>query len=73
MVEKPAQAKRNPPDVMTIKEAAALLGVSAITLRRWDSSGKLRPHRHPVNGFRVYKRTAVMKLRKQIEGSHRAH
>lgn len=55
------------PDVMTIKEAAELLGVSEVTLRRWDRSGKFSPHRHPVNGYRCYGREAVLKLRKQIE------
>ncbi len=55
------------PDVLTIKEAAELLGVSEVTLRRWDRSGKFCPHRHPVNGYRCYGREAVLKLRKQIE------
>lgn len=55
------------PEVMTIKEAAELLGVSEVTLRRWDRSGKFSPHRHPVNGYRCYGRKSVLKLRKQIE------
>ena len=55
------------PDVLTIKEASELLGVAEVTLRRWDRSNKFRPHRHPVNGYRCYRRDAVLKLRKQIE------
>lgn len=55
------------PDIITIKEAAAIIGVSEMTLRRWDRAGKFSPHRHPVNGYRVYRRDAVLKLRKQIE------
>ena len=37
-----------------IKEAADLLGVSKLTLRNWDKSGKLKAHRHPINNYRVY-------------------
>lgn len=55
------------PDVLSIKEAAEILGVCEMTLRRWDRSGKFSPHRHPVNGYRCYRRDDVLKLRKQIE------
>lgn len=55
------------PDVLTISEAAEMIGVSQATLRRWDKAGKFRPHRHPVNGYRVYRRGDVLKLRKRIE------
>ena len=43
-------------EYLTVKEAAALLGVSAKTLRNWDRAGKLRPGRHPMNGYRLYRR-----------------
>jgi DNA-binding transcriptional MerR regulator len=56
-------------DILSITEAAALLGVSAVTLRRWDASGRFVPHRHPVNGRRIYRRSMVLKLRRQIEGA----
>ena len=39
---------------MTVKEAAAFLGVSEATLRRWDRAGKLRARRHPMNDYRLY-------------------
>jgi DNA-binding transcriptional MerR regulator len=55
------------PDVLTIKETATLLGVSEVTLRRWDKSGKFSPHRHPLNGYRCYRREDVLRLRKKIE------
>jgi DNA-binding transcriptional MerR regulator len=55
--------------VLSVTEAAALLGVSPVTLRRWDASGQFVPHRHPVNGRRVYRRADVMKLRRKIEGT----
>jgi PAS domain S-box-containing protein len=41
-------------DYRTVGEAAAFLGVSAATLRNWDRSGKLKPRRHPQNGYRIY-------------------
>ncbi len=43
-------------DYLTVGEAAQLLGVSAGTLRNWDRSGKLKPRRHPQNGYRIYLR-----------------
>jgi DNA-binding transcriptional MerR regulator len=55
------------PDVLTIKETAEVLGVSEVTLRRWDKAGKFVPHRHPLNGYRCYRRADVLKLRKKIE------
>lgn len=39
---------------LTIGEAAEVLGVSTATLRNWDRNGKLRPRRHPQNGYRIY-------------------
>jgi PAS domain S-box-containing protein len=38
----------------TVGEAALFLGVSAATLRNWDRTGKLKPRRHPQNGYRIY-------------------
>ena len=57
--------------VLTIKAAAEMLGVSEMTLRRWDQSGKFRARRHPVNGYRLYDRARVVSLRKHIVGSGR--
>ncbi len=53
-------------DLLTIKAAAELLGVSEQTLRRWDKAGKLRARRHPMNGYRLYPRSVVLNLRRQI-------
>jgi excisionase family DNA binding protein len=52
---------------MTIGEAARLLKVSEMTLRRWDKSGKFPARRHPINSYRVYLRADVVRLRRQIE------
>jgi len=62
-------AKRREPapdELITIAEAAEILGVSLITLRRWDASGKFRARRHPINAYRMYARDDVMRLRKRI-------
>ena len=46
---------RNPlGDFLRVKEAAKFLGVSQMTLRRWDKRGKLKARRHPINGHRLY-------------------
>jgi MerR family copper efflux transcriptional regulator len=41
---------------LRIKEAAEFLGVSTLTLRNWDKSGKLPSYRHPINNYRLYRR-----------------
>jgi len=45
-----------------------MLGVSEQTLRRWDKVGKLKPGRHPMNGYRLYSRKVVQELRRLIHG-----
>jgi DNA (cytosine-5)-methyltransferase 1 len=46
-------------DYMTIREASKLLGVCQATLRRWDKLGKLKAIRHPINGYRLYKKDEI--------------
>jgi DNA-binding transcriptional MerR regulator len=53
---------------LSIAEAASLLGVSISTLRNWDRHGKLTPRRHPINGYRMYDRTEIERLKAEIEG-----
>jgi hypothetical protein len=43
-------------DYLTVSEAACILGVSPWTLRNWDKANKLKPRRHPLNGYRLYRR-----------------
>ena len=43
-------------EYVTVGEAAAYIGVSLKTLRRWDASGKLKPVRHPTSSYRFYRR-----------------
>jgi PAS domain S-box-containing protein len=49
-------------DYLTVGEAANLLGVSPWTLRNWDNSGKLKPNRHPISGYRIYRREELEAL-----------
>lgn len=62
----------SPDDLITIAEAARLLGVSQPTLRRWDELGKFPARRHPINSYRQYLLADVMKLRKRIVEGERA-
>lgn len=52
----------------SIKEAANILGVSPLTLRNWDKSGKFKAQRHPMNNYRVYKLSALEEIIRDIEG-----
>ncbi len=56
-------------DYLTIKEAAAFLGVSPNTLRNWERTEKLATYRHPVNGYRLYKRADLQALLVALEQS----
>jgi DNA-binding transcriptional MerR regulator len=53
---------------LTIAEAAKSLGVTPSTLRNWDRRGKLTPRRHPINGYRIYDRAEIERLKLEIEG-----
>ena len=52
---------------LTIKEAAELLGVTPLTLRNCDRSGKLAASRNPINNYRVYRREDIEGLLGEIE------
>jgi len=51
---------------VTIKEAAEILGISPMTLRRWDKKGKLKASRHPFNSYRIYNRKEIKKIYKKL-------
>lgn len=51
----------------SIKEASEILGVSPLTLRNWDKSGKFPAQRHPMNNYRIYKRSALESIIRDIE------
>ena len=52
--------------LITIKEAAKILGVSCDTLRRWDKAGKLKAKRHPMNNYRIYSAQIIGKLKNKL-------
>ncbi len=54
-------------EYLSVHEAAEYLNVSTQTLRRWDASGKLKPVRHPVNGYRYYRHTDLAPFRLEYE------
>jgi putative resolvase len=45
----------------TVREVADTIGVSVITLQRWDRKGLLVPHRSP-SGRRLYTEEQLMQL-----------
>lgn len=52
---------------LTIKKAAKLLHVTPLTLRNWDRRGILRPYRHPVNNYRVYRLEDIELFLRKLE------
>jgi len=50
---------------MTVKKAASFLGVSPMTLRRWDNENKLKAIRHPMNNYRLYEKKQLEKILKE--------
>ena len=55
--------------LITINKAAEILGVTPLTLRNWDNSGKFPATRHPINNYRVYKVADIERLLMEIEES----
>ena len=54
---------------ISIKDAAALLGVTPLTLRNWDKKGILTAYRNPVNNYRVYRMDQIELFQRRIENS----
>lgn len=52
---------------ITIKKAARLLHVSPLTLRNWDKRGVLKPYRHPINNYRIYRLDQIEAFLRRIE------
>jgi DNA repair protein RadD len=51
------------PEFLQVSEAAAYIGVSPQTLRRWDRDGRLTAVRRPANGYRYYRRADLEPFR----------
>jgi len=56
---------------LTIKETARLVGVTPLTLRNWDKSGKLKAYRNPINNYRVYKTEEINLFLRRIESGRK--
>jgi excisionase family DNA binding protein len=59
-------------DYLTIKQAAMLLGVSPDTLRNWDRADRLKPIRHPINGYRLYRQVDLEAFLHEVSGGKQA-
>jgi excisionase family DNA binding protein len=59
-------SKKRWPKLLTISQAAEVLGVSEVTLRRWDASGKFKARRNPMSNYRVYDERDVLRLRDRL-------
>jgi excisionase family DNA binding protein len=51
---------------LTVKEASKMLGVTPLTLRNWDKSGKLTASRHPMSNYRIYIREEIERCVSEI-------
>ncbi|MFO0951246.1 MAG: helix-turn-helix domain-containing protein [Isosphaeraceae bacterium] len=51
---------------LKVGDAAAVLGVSPWTLRNRDRAGRLKSLRHPVNGYRLYRREDLEALLSRV-------
>jgi len=58
---------------LTVKEVADLVGVTPLTLRNWDKSGKLKAYRNPINNYRIYKPGDIELLLRKIETQGKIH
>ena len=58
-----------PKKFLTVREVANLLGITPLTVRNWDTKGKLVAYRNPMNNYRLYKIEDIEVLMRQIEGS----
>lgn len=52
----------------TVGEAAYILGVTPLTLRNWDKSGKLVADRNPINNYRMYRATDIERFLREMGG-----
>ena len=56
---------KHPKRLIRIGEAAALMGVSVQTMRKWERTGELRPTRKSQSGTRYYDRLDLLDVRNE--------
>ena len=54
-------------DYLRIREAAEFLGVSPNTLRNWGREDKITEFRHPVNNYRLYRRSDLEGILRRVK------
>ena len=54
-------------EYLQITDAAEYLGVCRNTLRNWGKAGKITELRHPINNYRLYKKTDLKRLLRETE------
>lgn len=59
-------------EYLQVREAAELLGVSPNTIRNWGREDKLPEYRHPVNNYRLYRKSDLEKIRLAIKAPKRS-
>lgn len=52
-----------------VRQASEILGVAPNTVRAWGAAGKIPEYRHPANGYRMYKRTDLDRVIRELESS----
>lgn len=52
-----------------VKQAAELLGVCPNTVRAWGAEGRIPEYRHPVNRYRLYKKSDLETILRRLERS----
>mgnify|MGYP000349374919 CR=1 FL=1 len=60
------EEKEETPKYLTVKQVAELLGVTPLTVRNWDKSGKLKAIRHPINNYRLYRLEDIENFLKKL-------
>jgi excisionase family DNA binding protein len=56
-------------DYLRISQAAEYLGVSPGTLRNWERQGKIRAHRVPQNGYRLFRLVDLEAVLREVSRS----
>lgn len=54
-------------------EAAEILGCSQNTLRAWADAGRVPVQRNPANGYRLFRRSDLERLLREISDSFEDH
>lgn len=54
-------------DYMMVKEAAEFLGITPVTLRRWEKDKKVKSYRNPQNKYRLYLKEDLEELLQKIK------